>query len=169
MDRTQARREVSQDPLRRGASEEAENERVTDGLDVTEGLLEGSHWAAMEREAQRKDLHWEADRQTRTDRVDPRLDRLVELNVEALGLKEGRRKAETLNGLLNRPKKGGLILTDARNRWLVKPKSGPPRATRPTAELESRPLLVSRRMRKRGPFVVDLDRFRDSQELFGMQ
>ena len=116
MDRTQARREVSQDPLRRGASEETETECVTDGLDAKEGLLRGGHWAAMEREAQRKDLQWEADRQTRTDRVDPRLDRLVELNAEALGLKEGKRKVETLNGLLNRPKKGGLILTDARKR-----------------------------------------------------
>ena len=169
MDRTQARREVSQDPLRRGASEEAENERVTAGLDVIEGLLEGSRWAAMEREAQRKDLRWEADRQTRKDRVDPRLDRLVELNAEALGLKEGKRKVETLNGLLNRPKKGGLILTDARKRWLVKPRSGPSRANRLTAELESRSLLVSRRMRKKGTVLTDLDRFKGSQELFGMQ
>ena len=169
MDRTQARREVSQDPLRRGASEEAENECVTAGLDVIEGLLEGSRWAAMEREAQRKDLLREADRQTRMDRVDPRLDRLVELNAEALGLKEGKRKVETLNGLLNRPKKGGLILTDARKRWLVKPKSGPSRAIGPTAELESRPLLVSRWMREEGMFTTDLDRFKGSQELFGMQ
>ena len=45
---------------------------MTDGLDAKEGLLSGGHWAAMEREAQRKDLLWEADRQTRMDRVDPR-------------------------------------------------------------------------------------------------
>ena len=167
MDRTQARREVSQDPLRRGARGEAETERVTAGQDALEGLLEGSRWAAMEREAQRKDLHWEADRQTRKDRVDPRLDRLVELNVEALGLKEGRRKAETLIGLLDRPKKGGLILTDARERWLVKPRSGPSRANGPTAELESRPLLVSRQTRRKGTVLTDLDRSKGSQEVFG--
>ena len=142
---------------------------MTAGLDATEGLLEGSRWAAMEREAQRKDLRWEADRQTRKDRVDPRLDRLVELNAEALGLKEGKRKVEMLNGLLDRPKKGGLILTDARERWLVKLRSSPSRANGPTAELESRPLLVSRWMREAGTFTTDLDRFKGSQELFGMQ
>ena len=93
----------------------------------------------------------------------------MELNAEALGLKEGKRKVETLNGLLNRPKKGGLILTDARKRWLVKPRSGPSRANGLTAELESRSLLVSRRMRKKGTVLTDLDRFKGSQELFGMQ
>ena len=93
----------------------------------------------------------------------------MELNAEALGLKEGKRKVETLNGLLNRPKKGGLILTDARERWLVKLRSSPSRANGPTAELESRPLLVSRWMREAGTFTTDLDRFKGSQELFGMQ
>ena len=142
---------------------------MTDGLDAKEGLLSGGHWAAMEREAQRKDLLWEADRQTMMDRVDPRWDRLVELNAEARGPKKGKRKAGTLNGLLDRPMKGGLNLTDARKRRLVKPRSSPPRANRLTAELESRPLLVSRRMRKEGTVLADLDRSKGSQEVFGMR
>ena len=128
---------------------------MTDGLGVKEGLRNGGHQAAVEREAQMEGLLREADRQTRTDRVDPRLDRLVELNVEALGLKEGRRMVETLIGLLDRPKKGGLILTDARKRWLVKPRSSPSRGNGPTAELESRPLLVSRRMKREGMASTD--------------
>ena len=134
-----------------------------------EGLRKGSHQVALEREAQRQDLLWEAERQTRVRRVDPRWDRLrrvdprwdrlVELNAEARGPKKGKRKAETLEGLLNRPKKGGLnLMKDARKRRLMEPRGSPPRAIRLTAELESRPLLMSRRMRKKGIISTDLDR-----------
>ena len=82
----------------------------------------------------------------------------MELNAEARGPKKGRRKAETLKGLLNRPTKGGLDLKDARKRRLVEPRGSPPRAIRLTAELRSRPLLTSRRMRKKGTVLMDLDR-----------
>ena len=133
-------------------------ERGNAGLDAMEGLLEGSHQMALERDAQMEDLLWEADRQTRIHRVDPRWEKLVELNAEARGPKKGKRKAGTLKGLLNRPMKGGLDLKDARKRRLVEPRGSPPRAIRLTAELVSRPQLMSRRMRKKGTVLTDLDR-----------
>ena len=168
-------------------------ERGNAGLDAMEGLLEGSHQMALERDAQMEDLLWEADRQIRIHRVDPRweklvelnaeargpmkgrrkaldVDRLVELNAEARRPMKGRRKAEVMEGLLNRPMKGGLnLMKDARKRRLVEPRGRPPRATRLTAELRSRPLLTSRWMRMKGPFSMDLDRSEDSQEVFGMR
>ena len=52
-DRTQARLEESQDPLRRGSREEAETELENAGLDAMERLRNGSHRVALEREAQR--------------------------------------------------------------------------------------------------------------------
>ena len=39
--------------------------------------------------------------------VELNVDRLVEPDAEARGPKEGKRKAGTLNGLLDRPMKGG--------------------------------------------------------------
>ena len=99
--------------------------------------------------------------------MDPRWDRLEELDAEARGPKEGKRKAGTLKGLLNRPMKGGLNLTDARKRRLVEPMSSPPRAIRLTAELESRPLLVSRQTRRKGTVLTDLARSKVSQDVFG--
>ena len=148
-------------------------ERKANGLDATEALRKGS-WTAKERGAQVTRLLREAERQTRMDRVDPRGQleeqmQLVEQNAEAQRSRKDRRKAGIQEGLLNRPMKGGLNLTDARKRRLVKPRSSPPRASRLTAELESRSLLVSRRMRKKGTVVTDLDRFKGSQEVFGMR
>ena len=100
----------------------------------------------------------------------PRWDRLEELNAEARGPKEGKRKAGTLKELLNRPKKGGLDLTDARKRRLVEPKSGPSRANRPTAEPERRPLrMTSRKTRAKGTVLTDRDRSTGSREVFGMR
>ena len=124
----------------------------------------------MEREAQMEGLLTEADRQTRTDRGTPRWCRFEELDAEARGPKEGKRKAGKSKKLLNCPKKGSLMnLTDARKRWLVRPMSGSPRAMVPTAVLKSRPLLVSRWMRRKGTVLMDLARFRDYQEVFGMR
>ena len=91
----------------------------------------------------------------------------MELNAEARGPKKGRREAGMLKGLLNRPMKGGLDLTDARKRRLVEPMGSPPRAVRLTAELESRPLLVSRQTRRKGTVLTDLARSKGSQEVFG--
>ena len=133
-----------------------------------EGLLSGGHWAALEREAQMEGLLREADRQTRTDRGSPRWDRLEELNAEARGPKEGKRKAGTLKKLSDSPTKGSLMnLENARKRRLVKPRSSPPRAERPTAVLESRPLLVSRRKEEEAVASTDRDRSRGSREPSG--
>ena len=72
-------------------------------------------------------------------------------------------------GLLNRPMKGGLDLTDARKRRLVEPMGSPPRANGLEAELKRRLLLVSRWKRRRRTTSMGLDRFRDSQDVFGMR
>ena len=68
----------------------------------------------------------------------------MELNAEARGPKKGRREAGTLKGLLNRPMKRGLDLTDARKRRLVDLRGSPPRANGLEAELEGRLLLEGR-------------------------
>ena len=102
--------------------------------------------------------------------VELNVDRLVEPDAEARGPKEGKRKAGTLKRLLDRPKKGGLnLMRDARKRRLMEPRGSPPRATRLTAEFANRPLLLSRRRRKKGTCMTDLDRSWVSQEVFGMR
>ena len=140
---------------------------MTDGLGGQEGLRSGGHQAAVEREAQMEGLLREADRQTRTDPgAAPRWDRLEELNAEARGPKEGKRKAGTLKKLLDCPTKGSLMnLENARKRRLVEPRSIPPRAKRPTAVLESRPLLVSRRKEEEAVASTDWDQSMGSQEV----
>ena len=142
---------------------------MTDGLGVKEGLRNGGHQVAMEREAQMEGLLREAERQIKTDPgAAPRWDRLEELNAEARGPTEGKREAGKSKKLLNCPKKGSLMnLADARKRRLVEPRSSPPRAKRPTAVLESRPLLVSRRKEEEAMASTDWDQSMGSQEPSG--
>ena len=93
----------------------------------------------------------------------------MEQNAEAQRSRKDKRKAGMLEGLLNRPMKGVMNLRDARKRRLVDLWDSPLVVDRLTAELESRSLLVSRRMRKKGTVLTDLDRFKGSQEVFGMR
>ena len=134
-----------------------------------EGLLNGGHQAALEREAQRKDLLWEADRQTRTDRGSPRWDRLEELDAEAHWPRKGSREAlKKRKKLLTHPTKGDLGLMIARRRLLTRPEGSPPGANRLMAVPEGRQLRrKDRREKAERPVLTDLDRSTTTQEVFG--
>ena len=167
-------KEESTDPLKDAAQEGPEGKREADGLDAMEVLRAGS-WTVTERGAQVMQLLREVERQTRMDRVDPRVqleeqDQLVEQNAEAQRSRKDRRKAGTQEGLLNRPRKGLMNLRDARRRRLVNLRDSPLLVDRPMAELKSRHRLRSgtRKRRKRTTLMRTV-RWQDSQEVFGMQ
>ena len=111
----------------------------------------------------------EADRQTQTDRVDPRWNRLEELNAEAYWPTKGSREArEKRMELSTHPTKGDLTLTTARRRLLTKPRGSPSGASRLMAVPEGRQLRKKdRKAKARRPILTDLDRSTDTQEVFG--
>ena len=167
------RKEEPQDPRGGAAHFGPERKLEADGLDMMEVLRAGS-WTVTERGAQVMQLLREVERQTRMDRVDPRVqleeqNQLVEQIAEAQRSMKDRRKAGTQEGLLNRPRKGLMNLRDARRRRLDL-RDSPLLVDRPMAELKSRyrPWSGTPRRRRRTSSTGAVRR-QDSQEVFGAQ
>ena len=72
---------------------------------------------------------------------------------------------------MSRPKKGSLEPGSARRRLLARPRGSLPKANRLMAEPEGRQRRrkKDRREKAKGTVLTDLDRFKGSQEVFGMR